>query len=312
MLKDNFHIPVLLNKAMEYLINKEIREQVIVDGTLGGGGYTKLICEKLKQGDRIISIDKDIHSIEHAKEDIKGCEDKLTIINGNFGDLKILLDRISVKKITGLALDLGLSSYQLEYEEGFSFMKNTPLDMRAFKGEGITAADILNLYSREELSFIFKNFGEIGNSERLAKAIINRKKKKKISMTFDIVDLVKEEYQINKKNLIDFLAKIFQSLRIEVNNELKNLEKVLNDSIGLIEKGGRIVVISYHSLEDRMVKNFFKAESSRIRKSENPFFTEEKLPTLKILTKKPEVPTAEEIKFNSRSRSAKLRAAEIL
>lgn len=309
---ENFHTPVFSHTAIEYLINKKLPDQILVDGTLGGGGYTKLICESIKKTDRVISIDKDLNALDYAKKSLENYKEKIIFVNGNFGDLKEILNENGIKKITGLVLDLGLSSFQLELEEGFSFMKDTQLDMRAYKDDEVTAADVLNSYTKDELINVFENYGEIGNAGRLVKAIITKRRLKKFNTTFDLVELVKEEYKINQKNLIDFLAKIFQALRIEVNNELKNLEIVLKDSPELIEKGGRIVIVSYHSLEDRIVKKFFKEESSKIKKTDNPYFSEEKLPLLKILTKKPLIPSKEEIKFNSRSRSAKLRAAEII
>jgi len=309
---NSYHIPVLLNEAIEYLINADVENRIIVDGTLGGGGYTELICNKIKENDKIISIDKDLNAIEYSKQVLSSCSNRITFLNGNFGDLKEILTEMNIKKIDGLVLDLGLSTYQLDAEDGFSFMNDTPLDMRAYKGENQTAAEILNSYTKDELTRVFEEYGDIGKAQRLSKAIVNRRKSVRFSTTFDLVNLVQEEYKINKKNLIDFLAKIFQSLRIEVNNELENLETVLEDSIQLINVGGRIVIVSYHSLEDRMVKNFFKEKSSTTRQTDNPYFTEDKLPEIKILTKKPVVPSPEEIKFNSRSRSAKLRAAEIL
>ncbi|MBK8552720.1 MAG: 16S rRNA (cytosine(1402)-N(4))-methyltransferase RsmH [Ignavibacteria bacterium] len=170
----------------------------------------------------------------------------------------------------------------------------------------------MNNYDISDLVKLFETFGEIGNAERLVKAIINKRRVKRFETTFDMTELLTEEYDLNKKNQIGFLAKIFQALRIEVNNELENLNNVLRDSVDIIEKGGRIVIVSYHSLEDRIVKNFFKEESSRYRKSDNPYGDEEKNPRLKVLTKKPILPSFEEIKFNSRSRSAKLRAAEVI
>ncbi|MEO8209991.1 MAG: 16S rRNA (cytosine(1402)-N(4))-methyltransferase RsmH [bacterium] len=312
MKTENFHIPVLLNAAVNFLINKELSNHMIVDGTTGGGGYTNLICEKIKEEDRVISIDKDLNALEYAKNNLQRFKGKITFVNGNFGELKTILIENNIKKISGLVLDLGLSSYQLESEEGFSFMKDTALDMRAYKKDELTASDILNGHRKDELTEIFEKYGEIGNAERLAKAIIEKRRVKKFQSTFDLVELINHEYDLNKKNLIDFLAKIFQSLRIEVNNELENLETVLKDSIDLIEKGGRIVIISYHSLEDRIVKNFFKENSQKYKKTPNPYFDEEVNPRLKILTKKPVVPEYEEIRLNPRSRSAKLRAAEII
>ncbi len=312
MKTENFHIPVLSNEAVKFLINEEIKNHIIVDGTLGGGGYTKLICEKTGTDDRIISIDKDLYALSFAEDNLREYEDRITYVNGNFGDINDILEEKQINKITGLVLDLGLSSFQLEAEEGFSFMQDTPLDMRAYKKDVTNASDILNSYKKEELKEVFENYGEIGNAERLAKAITGKRRIKKFNTTFDLVGLINEEYDLNKKNSIDFLAKIFQALRIKVNNELENLEKALKDSIGLMEKGGRIVVISYHSLEDRIVKNFFKEESLKFRKTSNPFFDEEVNPRIRILTKKPVIPSDGEIRLNSRSRSAKLRAAEII
>jgi len=312
MESDSFHTPVLLHEAIDLLINKEIRNHVIVDGTLGGGGYTKRICQKINDTDKVISIDKDLNAIEYAGEKLKADIHKISFINGSFGDIKNISAEYGFDKITGLVLDLGLSSFQLESESGFSFMKNTPLDMRAYKDNGMTASEILNKYSENELTETFSMYGEIGNAERLSRSVINQRRMKKFETTFDLVNIVRDEYKIGQKNMIDFLAKIFQSLRIEVNNELENLKRVLEDSQDLMETGGRIVVVSYHSLEDRIVKNFFRDKAAKYKKSSNPYFDEEIKPKLKILTKKPIIPSREEIKFNSRSRSAKLRAAEII
>ncbi len=312
MSTENFHIPVLSHQAVDLLINGVISDHKIIDGTLGGGGYTRLICEKLKVQDKVIAIDKDQNALKFAKEKLTSFKNKIIFVNGNFADVKTILKEADVKKVTGIVLDLGLSSYQLEAEDGFSFMKDTPLDMRAYRKDELTAAEIMNSYSKDNLLKVFEEFGEIGNAERLVKAVINKRRVKRFKSTFDITGLIDEEYDLNKKNKIDFFAKIFQSLRIEVNNELGNLEKALKDSMDVVEKGGRIVIVSYHSLEDRIVKNFFKEESSRYLKTDDPYGDKEKIPRLKILTKKPVVPAYEEIRFNSRSRSAKLRAAEIV
>lgn len=312
MPEENFHIPVLSHEAVSFLFNKDLDIQIIADGTLGGGGYTKLICKNLGQNDKVISIDKDLNALEYAKAQLSEFENKIIFVNNNFGELKNILNEIKVEKLSGLVLDLGLSSYQLEAEDGFSFMKDTDLDMRAYKKDEITASDILNSFKKDELSDLFENYGDIGKAERLSKAIIEKRRIKKFKTTFDLVEIIREEYKINKKDEIDFLAKIFQALRIKVNKELENLEKVLEDSLDLMIKGGRIVIVSYHSLEDRIVKNFFKEYTRNSRPGKNPFIDDVIEPRLKILTKKPVVPSAEEIKSNIRSRSAKLRAAEIL
>jgi len=312
MLTETYHVPVLSHEAVDLLFNKDLKEQILVDGTLGGGGYTKLICDKLTGTGKVISIDKDINALEFSKNILKDLKCSIEFVNGNFGDLKDLLKDIGVNTIAGIVLDLGLSSYQLKAEDGFSFMKDTELDMRAFKKDSLTAGEVLNSYTKEELMNVFENYGEIGNSERLVKALTLRRRNKKFKTTYDLTELVNTEYSLNKKNQTDFLAKIFQALRIEVNNELKNLENVLRDSAEVLIKGGRIVVVSYHSLEDRIVKNFFRESASKYIKSDSPYGDEEKTPLLKILTKKALVPSIKEIKSNSRSRSAKLRAAEII
>jgi len=309
-LKIEYHVPVLLHTAVKFLINEELPAQIIVDGTLGGGGYTELICETIGDDDKVIAIDKDINALEFADSKLERFRSKILYVNGNFADIGKIFAKIGIRSISGLVLDLGLSSYQLESEDGFSFMKDTPLDMRAYKQDKLTAADILNEYTAEKLSVIFEEFGDIGAAKRLAAMIFHRRKVKKFATTFDIVNVIREGYKISKKNEIDFLAKIFQALRIEVNNEMKNLEMVLEDSMEYLVRGGRIVVISYHSLEDRRVKNFFRREASDKIESNDPYGSKSKEKRLKILTKKPVLPDAKEIRMNSRARSAKLRAAE--
>lgn len=305
-----FHIPVLLQEAVSTLVNPGIQKHIIVDGTLGGGGYSEKICGELPEGSRLIAIDKDLNALAFAKERLKDCT-KIEFVNDNFGSLQNILKSLQIQHITGIVLDLGLSSYQLEEEEGFSFMKDTPLDMRAYKKDELTAEDIINTYSGEELTALFEEFGEIGNAERLAKAIVQTRNKGRLKTTFHIAAVVDNEYSINQKDRIKFLAKIFQALRIAVNNELNNLETVLEDSLRYLTKGGRMVIISYHSLEDRIVKNFLKENSKKEKVSKYKENADKKKePALKILTKKAVVPGYEEIKLNSRARSAKLRAAE--
>lgn len=302
----DFHIPVLSHEAVELLINPELKNRVFVDGTLGAGGYTKLICEMTDDSDRVIAIDKDLNAISFAENELEFCANKLTILQGNFGEIKKLLLEIGISSISGIVLDLGLSSFQLEHEEGFSYMRDTPLDMRASKNDISTAADVINEYDGKELERIFEEYGDFGKARRLVSAIIQARKKKRIETTFGLAEVIDNEYKIGRKNKMDFLSKIFQALRIEVNNELDNLASVLEQSLELTEPGGRIVVVSYHSLEDRMVKNFFRDHYYKKQKDE------EEGKFLNILTKKPVIPGFQEIKNNRRSRSAKLRAAQII
>ena len=305
-----FHTPVLLNEVIEYLFNEKFEKQIIVDGTLGGGGYSEAILNKLGDNDLLASFDKDLEALEYSKNRLNQYGDKVKFFNNNFADLKTVLLQNGIKKITGLVLDLGLSSHQIENEDGFSYMRDTRLDMRAFKKDNMTAADILNSLTKEELIRIFEEYGEVGNERRLADAIIERRKVNKFKTTFDVVTLIEEEYKIDKKNTIKFLSKIFQALRIEVNNEMDNLKKVLKDSLDMLDEGGRLVVVSYHSLEDRIVKTFFKDMTANFKKTDNPFYDEAVTPKLKILTKKSVMPAFQEVKSNSRARSAKLRCAE--
>ncbi|CAN5492308.1 16S rRNA (cytosine(1402)-N(4))-methyltransferase RsmH [soil metagenome] len=305
-----YHIPVLLDKAIEFLLNDKLSKKIIADGTLGGGGYSRKICESLGKDDTLISIDKDINAIDHAKEISRSCSCRIFLANNNFAEIKEIIAKLGFEKISGLVLDLGLSTYQLDEEDGFSYMKNSNLDMRADKGAELKAYDVVNSYSKDALTGVFEEFGEIGNAVRLSDIIVRTRKKGKLETTFDLVNTVDTEYKINAKDRISFLSKIFQSIRIEVNGEMDDLKKVLTDSTDSLESGGRLVVVSYHSLEDRIVKNFLKDSSAKYKQGENPFYTEDNVQTFKIITKKAITPDKVEIISNSRSRSAKLRAAE--
>jgi 16S rRNA (cytosine1402-N4)-methyltransferase len=271
--------------------------KIIVDGTLGGGGYTNKILELTDHNVKVLAIDRDINAIEHSNERLSGFKGRVIYCNGNFGRLKEeaeeYLDFMRDVKISGIVLDLGLSTYQLNYEEGFSYQRDTELDMRADKGiaGGIKAKDVLNTYSEKELLKLFKDYGELKYSRQITRDIIEHRQHTKFEMTSDLVELLKIKIPLRFVN--KDLSKVFQALRIEVNDELDNLRNALGESAELMEKGGRIVVVSYHSLEDRIVKNFFRSGKS-----------------LKVITKKPITASKKEIAENARARSAKLRAAE--
>lgn len=294
-----YHTPVLLDTAISYLINPLIKEEIIVDGTLGGGGYTESILREISDKGKVISIDKDLNALEYSKERFKSNNKNLYILNENFANVKKAAAGLNLNTITGLVLDLGLSTYQLNSEDGFSFLKDTPLDMRADKDSEKTASEIVNEYSERELINIFETYGEIKNAKRLARAIIESRRKNRITTTAELVKLVQREYGMKKDIPVKFFSKIFQALRIEVNNELSDLSKVLEDGFDMMQDGGRIVVVSYHSLEDRIVKEFFKNQKRDDRE-------------IKILTKKVIKPEYKEVKNNNRARSAKLRAAEVV
>lgn len=306
----DFHIPVLLNKAVGLLINPEIKEHILVDGTTGGGGYSKRICEICESLKLLICFDKDLNALEYSKKNLSTVSDRIKFVNDNFANIKKVIEILKVEKVSGVILDLGLSNYQLTDEDGFSYLRNTQLDMRADKNNNLAAADILNSYDKDNLNRIFLEYGEIGNEERLSNAIISTRKKKKMNTTFDLNEIIETEYRIKSIALNKFLSKIYQAIRIEVNGELDDLKKVLEDSFELLEAKGRLVVVSYHSLEDRIVKNFIKEKAFTPSVSKYSKVEMKETKKLKILTKKALLPDRFEISSNPKSRSAKLRAAE--
>jgi 16S rRNA (cytosine1402-N4)-methyltransferase len=295
-----YHEPVLLNETIKYLFNSSnedtdpsdvSKKRVYVDCTLGGGGYTKKILDFSPENTLVIAVDRDVYAVEHSKKVLFNYSSRIIYMQRNFGDIKDIIKTAGYENVNGIVMDLGLSSYQLSHEAGFSYQQDTPLDMRADKDQELTARDILNTYDKDELAGIFYNYGEMRYSRQIADEIVLQRKNKSLETTFDVVELLKSK--VPPRFLNSDLSKLFQAIRIEVNNELENLEHVLADSTGALSEGGRIVAVSYHSLEDRIVKNAFRSDEK-----------------LKILTKKPVEASEEEIAANIRSRSAKLRAAE--
>lgn len=291
-----YHEPVLLNEAVDFLINKQYAGKkglmkVYIDCTLGGGGYTKKILNTASENDLVLAIDYDDFAIEHCKRVLSDFHNRIRFFKQNFSNLDSVAESAGFQKVDGIVMDLGLSSYQLNFEDGFSYLKESPLDMRADKSLKLNAADVLNNYSEFELADIFRNYGELKYSKKIAKLIIEKRKLKKFNTTSDLTELINNITP--KKYLNRDLSKLFQAIRIEVNDELNNLRSALSKSVEILKSGSRIVVVSYHSLEDRIVKSFFRENNS-----------------LKVLTKKPVQPSDEEIKNNIRSRSAKLRCAE--
>jgi 16S rRNA (cytosine1402-N4)-methyltransferase len=289
-----YHEPVLSNESTEYLlVNKDSTvSKIYVDCTLGGGGYTKKILDSTNRDTKVIAVDRDIFAIEHCKNVLAEYADRIIYKQANFGNIAEIITGIdSSLKVSGIVMDLGLSSYQLNHEEGFSYQRDTELDMRADKSQRLTAKDVLNKYDEKELSRVLFEYGELRYSRKIAREIFHRRKEKKFETTFDVVELLREMVPV--KYLNSDLSKLFQAIRIEVNNELENLKVVLEDTMDFLETGARIVAISYHSLEDRIVKTSFRANER-----------------LKVITKKPVESTEEETARNTRARSAKLRAAE--
>ena len=289
------HTPVLVKEVIKYL---RIRpEGVYVDATVGTGGHAKFILEKLKTG-LFVGIDRDKYQLDITRNYLKAYKKKARFFQSNYTSLKELLKKLQIKFIDGILFDFGISSIQLETpSRGFSFQSDGPLDMRmGTTGKNtITAGDIINTYSRENLAEIFYKYGEEKYSRRIASGIVDYRSSKKIESTEELNRIIISAIPNNFYS-VNISARIFQSLRIAVNDELDNISAGLNKAVGVLSKGGRIVAISFHSLEDRIVKNFFR----------------NKKPELKILTSKPIVPAEEEIEKNPRSRSAKLRSAERL
>ncbi len=292
------HIPVLLEIVIEYLNPRP--DENFVDCTIGEAGHAKAILEDTKPNGRVLGIDLDLQSLKRIKSKIVEHElgERLILTHGNFKDLKKIVKENHFKSINGILFDLGLSSWQIEKSKrGFSFKKDEALKM-TFHGQDLTAIDIINSWPEQALTEIFKKYGEEKYSWKIAKGIIKERKIRPIKTTFQLLETIKKTVPYSKTRrgqISRVAARIFQALRITVNDELENLRQGLRQSLEILEPGGRLVVISFHSLEDRIVKNFFK------QGKEDKF--------LEVLTKKPITAGEEEVKNNSRSRSAKLRAA---
>lgn len=290
------HIPVLQKEVIKYLDPKP--NENFVDCTFDGGGHALMILERSGKG-KVLGIDYDEEILKTAKERISkaGYEKRTIVACDNYANLKLIIDNCKFKSISGILLDLGMSSWHIEdSKRGFSFSKNERLDMRYGADNPLTAEKILNYWSEQEIERVLREFGEEGFSEQIAKTIIGARKMKPIRTTFQLVEVIKMALPskfLHQK--IHFATRTFQALRIAVNSELDNLKKVLPQALEALDKNGRLVVISFHSLEDRIVKNFFRDKES------------EQLIT--VVTKKPITPSDEEIRINPRSRSSKLRAA---
>lgn len=296
-----YHNPVLLNESISALITKQ--SGVYVDATFGGGGHSRAILERLNKDGRLISFDRDADAIANCIDD-----KRLKLIRNNFRFIHNYILYEGYKDgIDGVLADLGVSSHQFDTaERGFSFRYNAPIDMRMNTESAITAADIINSYEEEELEKIFRLYGEVENSRKVAQLICQAREKESI-LTSSQLDASIERL-IPKFAGHKYLAKVYQALRIEVNQEMKSLEKFLDSAVKSLKTGGRLAIITYHSLEDRMVKNFIKSGNIE-GKVEKDFFGNISTPLIPI-NKKPILPTEEEIESNTRARSAKLRVAE--
>ncbi|MBT7273298.1 MAG: 16S rRNA (cytosine(1402)-N(4))-methyltransferase RsmH, partial [Nitrospina sp.] len=278
---------------------------------LGDGGHTELLLKNTTNV-RVLGIDRDMRAIERAEKRLASFRSRITLVHGNFSDIKIILKKANLMNVDGLILDLGVSSPQLDSpNRGFSFMRNGPLDMRMDSSQKITAADLLVELSDEKLVSIIKEYGEERFSKRIVRAIRQAQTKSSIKTTLQLSNIISTAVHASRQYKIHPATRTFQALRIAVNGELEHIKKALVDSVDILQESARIIVISFHSLEDRIVKNFFKNEEKDcVCPPKFPICSCGKKQRLKIITRKPIIPTAEEVTRNARASSAKLRVGE--
>ncbi len=304
------HESVLAKEILQYL---NLREGgLIVDGTLGNGGHAELILKNTAPGLRVLGIDRDKQAIERAGERLAPFRNRVTLVHGNFGDIKNILKKAGVMNVDGLLLDLGVSSPQLDSaERGFSFMRNGPLDMRMDSTQKTTAADLIVKLSDEELTLVIKEYGEERYAKWIVRAIRKAQEQNPITTTLQLSNIISGVTHTPRPAKIHPATRTFQALRIAVNDELEHIKSALNDSIEILRASARIMVISFHSLEDRIVKNFFKDEEKGcICPPRLPMCACGHKARLKIITRRPITPASEEVQRNPRASSSKLRVAE--
>lgn len=305
------HISVLFEETVDGLNVRP--DGIYVDGTMGGAGHGRAVCERLGEGGRYIGIDQDEAAIRTGTERLAPFGDRVTIVRSNYADMVSVVHSLGIDHVDGIMLDLGVSSYQLDtVERGFSYREDAPLDMRMDQRQPLTAAHIVNEYSERELFRIIKEYGEDRFAKNIAKHICIEREKKPIETTLELAEIIKHAIPAKIRATGGHPAKrTFQAIRIELNHELSVLEDNLNGMIDLLNPGGRLCIITFHSLEDRIVKNNFK-------KNEDPCICPPGFPVCtcgmkskgKVITRKPILPSEEELEANSRSKSAKLRIFE--
>ncbi len=304
------HKSVLLNEVIENLRIKP--SGIYVDGTLGGGGHSFEIASRLTSG-RLIGIDQDEAAIKAAKERLSSYSDRVTIVRSNYCEMKEVLKTYDIRKVDGILLDLGVSSYQLDTpERGFSYRENAPLDMRMDTRNDRTAKDIVNGYTEMELYRIIRDYGEDKFAKNIAKHIVRMRNEKPLETTFELNEAVKAAIPAKLREGTGHPSKrTFQAIRIELNRELEVLKEALQDMIELLHPGGRLCIITFHSLEDRIVKACFKINEKPCTCPPNfPVCVCGKKPQGIVISRKPILPTKEELEYNKRSKSAKLRVFE--
>ena len=304
------HISVLLNECIEGLNIKE--DGIYVDGTLGGAGHSSEIVKNLCERGRLIGIDQDKDALKAAKEKLKDYNN-VTFVHSNFYNIENILHDLNIAGVDGILMDLGVSSYQLDNgERGFSYMQDAPLDMRMNRENSLSAYEVINSYSEEDLFRIIKDYGEEKFAKRIANFIINKRKEKNIESTLELVDVIKAAIPAKARREGPHPAKrTFQAIRIEVNKELEIIEKTIRDGVERLNVGGRMAIITFHSLEDRIVKTVYKNLANPCTcPSSFHVCVCNKNPIVKIITRKPIEASKEELDYNQRSRSAKLRIIE--
>lgn len=304
------HVSVLLEECIEALNIK--KQGYYVDCTMGGAGHSSHIVSNLNNDGRLIGIDQDTDALNAAKEKLKDYNNVIYVHN-NFHNIYDILEELNIEKVDGILMDLGVSSYQLDAgERGFSYMQDAPLDMRMNRDKEFSAYDVINDYSEEDLYRIIKDYGEERFSKRIASFIVKRRNEKPIETTLELVDIIKAAIPAKARRDGPHPAKrTFQAIRIEVNGELEILDKAIDDSVKKLNRNGRLAIITFHSLEDRIVKNKFRDLENPCKcPKEFPICACGKKPTVKVLSRKAIAPTDEEIEVNPRSRSAKLRVLE--
>lgn len=305
------HKTVLLKEAVE---NLNLRKgAVVVDATLGGGGHSREILKLIESKGKLIAIDRDAEAIKRFKKEIEVVPKNLIFVNDNFSEIGNILDNLKIGKVEAVLADFGLSSDQLDdVERGFSFLSDAELDMRMDQTQALSAREIVNDYSVGELIRIFRVYGEEKSASQIARKIVEGRKNKKIKTTFELVKIIGSAIpERHKHQKIHFATRVFQALRIEVNAELRSIEKFIQGAVKYLDKKGRLAVISFHSGEDRIAKTMFRKMGIGCKcPPEFPVCQCNQKAQVKIITKKPIMASEKEIKENPRSRSAKLRVVE--
>lgn len=303
------HVPVLLKETIDGLDIKD--GGTYVDCTLGGGGHSSEILKRIGADGRLVGIDQDREAIKASKEKFRQYSN-VTYVHDNFYNIDNILDELDIESIDGVLMDLGVSSYQLDNaERGFSYMKDAPLDMRMDSDGSLTAYDVVNNYDMDAIARIIKDYGEDRFSRRIARYIVEARQKSPVETTFQLVDIIKDAVPMRFQKDGHPAKRTFQAIRIEVNSELKILDTAVENSVKRLKIGGRIAVITFHSLEDRKIKTKFRQlENPCTCPPDFPVCVCGKVPILKIINKKPILPGEDEMAVNSRSRSAKLRVGE--